>query len=101
MFRSGALGIPEGPPMRHACMGHEEARGDVRAAAMSREIRQATDLATQLRKRGIDDPRVLEAIGRVPREIFVGERQVEAAYCDTALPIGCGQTISQPFVVGY
>jgi protein-L-isoaspartate(D-aspartate) O-methyltransferase len=87
--------------MRHACMGHEEARGDVRAAAMSREIRQATDLATQLRKRGIDDPRVLEAIGRVPREIFVGERQVEAAYCDTALPIGCGQTISQPFVVGY
>jgi protein-L-isoaspartate(D-aspartate) O-methyltransferase len=62
---------------------------------------QAAELARRLRKRGIADERVLAAIGRVPRALFVGEREARAAYCDAALPIACGQTISQPFVVGY
>ena len=53
----------------------------------------------QLRRRGIADERVLYAIGRVPRELFVPEGLRSHAYDDGALPIGHGQTISQPFVV--
>ena len=53
----------------------------------------------QLRHRGITDERVLEAMGRVPRELFVPAAQRAQAYEDGALPIGHGQTISQPFVV--
>jgi protein-L-isoaspartate(D-aspartate) O-methyltransferase len=53
----------------------------------------------QLRRRGISDERVLEAMGRVPRELFVPEAVRQHAYEDGALPIGSGQTISQPFIV--
>jgi protein-L-isoaspartate(D-aspartate) O-methyltransferase len=53
----------------------------------------------QLRRRGIDDERVLEAMGRVPRELFVPAGLREDAYADAALPIGAGQTISQPYMV--
>lgn len=53
----------------------------------------------QLRRRGIDDERVLAAMAAVPREAFVGERQRHRAYADSALPIGEGQTISQPWIV--
>jgi protein-L-isoaspartate(D-aspartate) O-methyltransferase len=53
----------------------------------------------QLERRGIGDPRVLEAMGSVPRERFVGERDVGRAYRDGALRIGEGQTISQPWIV--
>ena len=56
-------------------------------------------VADQLRARGIADPRVLEAMGRVPRERFVGESERRYAYADEALPIESGQTISQPFIV--
>lgn len=53
----------------------------------------------QLRRRGISDERVLDAMGRVPRELFVPEERRLYAYEDGALPIGYGQTISQPFIV--
>ena len=53
----------------------------------------------QLRRRGITDERVLDAMARVPRELFVPESVRGYAYDDGALPIGHGQTISQPFVV--
>ena len=53
----------------------------------------------QLRERGIEDERVLEAMGAVPREDFVPERRRELAYADAALPIGSEQTISQPWIV--
>ena len=53
----------------------------------------------QLRRRGITDERVLAAMARVPRELFVPAELVAHAYDDGALPIGHGQTISQPFVV--
>lgn len=53
----------------------------------------------QLRRRGITDERVLGAMRRVPRELFVAPDDRVRAYEDGALPIGCGQTISQPFVV--
>jgi protein-L-isoaspartate(D-aspartate) O-methyltransferase len=53
----------------------------------------------QLRARGIDDERVLDAMGAVPRERFVPEELQRRAYDDAALPIGAGQTISQPYMV--
>lgn len=53
----------------------------------------------QLRRRGTFDERVLEAMERVPRELFVPEDLRHLAYEDGALPIGNGQTISQPFIV--
>jgi protein-L-isoaspartate(D-aspartate) O-methyltransferase len=53
----------------------------------------------QLVARGIRDPRVLDAMQRVPREAFVPAASREQAYFDRALPIACGQTISQPFMV--
>lgn len=53
----------------------------------------------QLRRRGIGDQRVLEAMAKVPRDAFVPERYRRRAYADSALPIGYGQTISQPWIV--
>jgi protein-L-isoaspartate(D-aspartate) O-methyltransferase len=53
----------------------------------------------QLRGRGIDDRRVLSAMAEVPRELFVPPRERRRAYRDGALPIGSGQTISQPWIV--
>ena len=53
----------------------------------------------QLVARGIGDPRVLDAMRRVPRELFVPAASRPLAYTDRALPIGSGQTISQPFMV--
>jgi protein-L-isoaspartate(D-aspartate) O-methyltransferase len=53
----------------------------------------------QLRRRGIGDERVLEAMAVVPRERFVSERLGRRAYADSALPIGSHQTISQPWIV--
>lgn len=53
----------------------------------------------QLRSRGIDDERVLQAMGEIPRERFVAESERARAYDDRALPIGDGQTISQPWIV--
>jgi len=58
-------------------------------------------VARQLELRGITDPRVLDAMRRVPRHRFVPSDIQESAYEDTPLPIGFGQTISQPFIVGY
>ena len=53
----------------------------------------------QLARRGIDDERVLAAMAKVPRELFVPEQERSRAYDDGALPIGHGQTISQPWIV--
>lgn len=56
-------------------------------------------LVQRLRSEGIKDNIVLEAIGSVPRHLFVDEALASRAYEDTALPIGYGQTISQPYIV--
>jgi protein-L-isoaspartate(D-aspartate) O-methyltransferase len=58
-------------------------------------------LDDQLRHRGIHDERVLAAMARVPRELFVPEDLRELAYEDAALPLAHGQTVSQPFVVAF
>jgi protein-L-isoaspartate(D-aspartate) O-methyltransferase len=56
-------------------------------------------MVERLREQGIRDQRVLTAMGSVPRHLFVEEALASRAYEDTALPIGFGQTISQPYVV--
>ena len=54
----------------------------------------------QVRRRGVEDERVLEALRAVPREAFVPREMEEFAYEDSALPVEAGQTISQPYIVG-
>ena len=56
---------------------------------------------TQLLDRGVHDPRVLGAMRKVPRHLFVEPALVNRAYDDDPLPIGAKQTISQPYIVGY
>ena len=53
----------------------------------------------QIVARGINDPLVIQAMSRVPRHLFVSEALVDSAYGDFPLPIGEGQTISQPFII--
>jgi protein-L-isoaspartate(D-aspartate) O-methyltransferase len=55
----------------------------------------------QIRARGVRDPRVLAAMEKIPRHLFVPENLRAYAYADEPLPIGEGQTISQPFIVAY
>lgn len=64
-------------------------------------IRRKKMVETQLRHRGIDDPRILNAFLKVPRHLFVPKRFQGAAYDDKPVPIGLNQTISQPFIVAY
>ncbi len=68
---------------------------------MSHDEARKIRLIMGLRRGGITDTNVLGAMERVPREIFVDPPFVDQAWEDTALPISCGQTISQPFVVAY
>lgn len=58
-------------------------------------------LVTALREQGISDARVLDAIEKTPREIFVDTPFAPSSYENIALPIACGQTISQPFIVAF
>lgn len=58
-------------------------------------------LVMDLRAKGIRDMRVLEALETTPRDVFVSDSFADQAYLDQSLPIACGQTISQPFVVAF
>jgi protein-L-isoaspartate(D-aspartate) O-methyltransferase len=67
--------------------------------AFGEERRLMTE--TQIRARGVRDPAVLAAMAKVPRHLFVPEGLRRRAYADEPLPIGEGQTISQPYIVAY
>src|SRR5271167_2599036 len=74
---------------------------------MSEPARQAETHETQLarlvlalRSQGVTDPAVLAAIERTPRDLFTPDLFKTRSFEDSALPIACGQTISQPFIVG-
>jgi len=73
------------------------------AAEESAAFRQAREqmVSRQLERRDISDPATLQAMRRVPRHDFVAESLVGDAYADRPLPIGHGQTISQPYIVAY
>ena len=75
-----------------------DGRGD---ATPKDEQTERMEFMLTLRQRGIGDQAVLRAMDQVPREHFVETRFVDNAYADRALPIACGQTISQPYVVAY
>jgi protein-L-isoaspartate(D-aspartate) O-methyltransferase len=69
--------------------------------AISTEAERARMVERQLRRRGIEDERVLAAMAEVPRELFVPPDLRSQAYRDGALRIGEGQTISQPWIVAF
>jgi protein-L-isoaspartate(D-aspartate) O-methyltransferase len=81
----------EGPPRQK----QTAAPNDPLAPARQRMVE------SQIRARGISTPAVLDAMARVPRHIFVPPAERPRAYEDTPLPIGQGQTISQPYIVAY
>jgi protein-L-isoaspartate(D-aspartate) O-methyltransferase len=83
----------QAPPARHA--------EEVQPPAQRDEGEERMGFLLDLRRRGIMDQRVLRAMDQVPRENFVAPDQADDAYADAALPIACGQTISQPYVVAY
>ena len=62
-------------------------------------LRREKMVADQIAARGVKDEKVLLAMGSVPRHKFVSEDLINSAYEDRPLPIGCGQTISQPYIV--
>lgn len=62
---------------------------------------RARMVETQIKARGVKDTRVLEAMQSVPRHLFVPEGQRNYSYEDTPLPVGHGQTISQPYIVAF
>ena len=64
-------------------------------------IKNNNDLLKELKEKGINDKNILNAIKKVPRELFVDENSIQSAYENMPLPIDCEQTISQPYVVAY
>jgi len=89
MSTSGCAG---GHP--EAAMSNSRVSGIGMTSARTRER-----LVARLRESGIADPQVLDRIRSVPRHLFVDEALASRAYEDTALPLGHGQTISQPYIV--
>jgi protein-L-isoaspartate(D-aspartate) O-methyltransferase len=73
-------------------------RFDLRGIGMTSQ-RTRDRLVVRLRERGIENERVLGQVASIPRHIFIDEALAHRAYEDTSLPIGHGQTISQPFIV--
>lgn len=65
------------------------------------EVQRRAMVASQLRNRGLRDERVLRAMDKVPRHLFVPPSLRSSAYEDNPVPIGAGQTISQPYIVAY
>lgn len=82
--------------MQHAHGTQEQPHDEPEDVSTRRRMVQ-----TQLERRGIRDARVLAAMSSVPRDAFVLARWRDVAYADGALPIECGQTISQPFTVAF
>lgn len=74
-------------------------RGKARSSSTDYDKEQEHMVESQLVRRGIKDRRVLDAMRQVPRHLFVPKDTRGLAYCDGPLPIGQGQTISQPYIV--
>ena len=85
----------EGSELRPARFPTDSAEGQETRAARERMVQE------QIVARGIRDPRLLEVLRKIPRHRFVPLEMQPVAYEDTALPIGLGQTISQPYVVAF
>jgi protein-L-isoaspartate(D-aspartate) O-methyltransferase len=83
-----------------ACLVHPSANGEADPRALRERVQERHAMvASQIEARGVRNPRVLEAMREVPRHVFVPKRYRDEAYADRPLPIGSGQTISQPYIV--
>jgi len=91
---------PPSPSVERSETGEERSPADTAELPETREARERM-VEEQILARGIRDPRVLEALRKVPRHRFVPPEMLPSAYEDSALPIGHGQTISQPYVVAF
>ena len=87
-----------GAPLRTMA---DRTRRDSPPKGLTFEEQRAWMVSTQLQRWGIQDERVLQAMSDTPRELFVPGSERSSAYYDGALPIGEGQTISQPYVVAH
>ncbi len=90
---------PLGPSWNRTSGGDPRARSPEGLETPDLYVRARQRMVQRLREKGIRDPRVLEAMERVPRHLFVEEAFWPRAYEDHPLPIGYGQTISQPYMV--
>lgn len=90
IFQHGQIALNTPPVVRKAAAAHNLGLNSERSRGM---------MIQRLRHQGIQDERVLDAMMAVPRHVFVDEGLASRAYEDAALPIGHGQTISQPWVV--
>jgi protein-L-isoaspartate(D-aspartate) O-methyltransferase len=99
------LGLPFGAPACAAGPGASGAAAVADATSPADQdhtsARRHLMVERQIEGRGIRDPRVLTAVRKVPRHRFVPPNMQDAAYEDSPLPIGFGQTISQPYIVAY
>jgi protein-L-isoaspartate(D-aspartate) O-methyltransferase len=84
-----------------AAAAQEEGPRADQSAEDSWAARRAAMVDSQIRDRGVAAPGVLAAMLRVPRHLFVPEGERGSSYDDRPLPIGCGQTISQPYIVAF
>jgi protein-L-isoaspartate(D-aspartate) O-methyltransferase len=87
--------------LKYLAFANFEMSGDPQAPMANTEQRRHRFVSEQVEGRGVHDPLVLAAMRRVPRELFVPKKLRDAAYADHPLPIGAGQTISQPYIVAF
>jgi protein-L-isoaspartate(D-aspartate) O-methyltransferase len=100
-FSSGYIGESRTSGRRRVIERRYRNPRDLTVTAEQTADVQRMEFQLSLRRRGISDQAVLRAMDEVPREYFVAPDRIGTAYADQALPIACGQTISQPFVVAY
>jgi protein-L-isoaspartate(D-aspartate) O-methyltransferase len=89
--------LPPLPDSPEPQAGLQAASSEESALAKARDAM----VASQIIARGVKDPLTLAALRQVPRHLFVAPEQVKEAYADHPLPIGHGQTISQPYIVAF
>lgn len=87
-----------------SCQNKRSRQNEKMPSAMNDSLQyndKAKRLAVELKRKGISDERVLAAIGKIPRHVFVAKNLMSRAYEDRPLPIGKDQTISQPYTVAF
>jgi protein-L-isoaspartate(D-aspartate) O-methyltransferase len=98
---AGEAGVPGPDPATGSPEESEAGSPDVASTEGERAEERARLVETRIAQQGVDEPEVLNAMRSVPRHEFVPAEYRSVAYQDRPLPIGHGQTISQPFIVAY
>jgi protein-L-isoaspartate(D-aspartate) O-methyltransferase len=95
------LAEAQAPDTERLLEGERAGEAGIPSFAGERLEQRRRMVETQIERRGVDDPRVLAALRAVPRHRFVPDERRDRAYADSPLPIGHGQTISQPYIVAF